>query len=517
MLRRCCVMPLRRNGIVREGGLRRRGQGWRVSGRPANRTASIGLALLSICFCAAAQSGSPPPPKNGNQNGSQDLNREFQAAVSEYQAGRFPEAAAELEHLLPLVPGHFEVEELLGLVYAGESQDAKAREHLEAAVKLKPDSSAARTNLAATLLRSGETDAAKTQLQKALALAPADFEANRNLGELYLRSGKLTDALPYLERAQRTHPGSYANGYDLALAYFLTGRLDRAGSLAQSLLPANNTGELHDLLGEIDEKDGKYLAAANEFQTASHLDPSEDNLFDWGSELLLHRTYEPAVEVFQQASLRYPNSPRLLIGLGMALYARGMYDEAVKALLAAAGLSPADPRVYLFLSKAYDSSPKQAEEVIRAFRRYAELQPGNGLAQYYYAMSIWKGQQDNAPGASLDEVQTLLQKSIALDPSLPDAHLQLGNFYSDRHQYADAIPEYQRAIALEPNLPDAHYRLGVAYARTGEKDRSLAEFAVYQKQRAQHLAEVDKERAEVRQFIYSSKSSPTAASQADKP
>ena len=65
----------------------------------------------------------------------------------------------------------------------------------------------------------------------------------------------------------------------------------------------------------------------------------------------------------------------------MALYSRGKYDDAVKALLAAADLNPADPRCYLFLSKAYDSSPNQAEDVIQRFRRFYELQPGNGLAR----------------------------------------------------------------------------------------------------------------------------------------
>ncbi len=33
----------------------------------------------------------------------------------------------------------------------------------------------------------------------------------------------------------------------------------------------------------------------------AHLDPSEDNLFDWGSEMLLHRTHELAIVIFQQA------------------------------------------------------------------------------------------------------------------------------------------------------------------------------------------------------------------------
>jgi hypothetical protein len=47
----------------------------------------------------------------------------------------------------------------------------------------------------------------------------------------------------------------------------------------------------------------------------------------------------------------------------------------------------------VFLSKAYNSSPLQAGEVIQRFRRYAELQPGNALAQYYYAISLWKGKR----------------------------------------------------------------------------------------------------------------------------
>ena len=69
-----------------------------------------------------------------------------------------------------------------------------------------------------------------------------------------------------------------------------------------SILKKQNTGELHSLLGQIDKKDGKFVAAANDFEAAAHLDPTEDNLFDWGSEMLLHRTYEPAIAIFQQAT-----------------------------------------------------------------------------------------------------------------------------------------------------------------------------------------------------------------------
>src|ERR1700758_2451282 len=361
-----------------------------------------------------------------------DLDRQFQNAVAEYNSGKFPEAAAQLESLLREVPESFEVHELLGMVYSAQSRDAKASEHLERAVHLKPDSTAAHTNLATNYARLGKLELAEKEFKKAVELEPRNFDTNHNLGELYVRSNKIAEAVPYLEKAQRAEPSSYDNGYDLSLAYLETGHLTEAKSSIQQLLKVKDTAELHNLLGEINEKDGQFVVAANEYETAAHQDPSESNLFDWGSELLLHRTLDPAVEVFRQASQRYPNSPRLAVGLGVALYSRGNYDDAVKALIKGADLNPSDSRCYLFLSKAYDSSPNQADDVIQRFRRFTELQPANGRAFYYYAMSLWKGKRAQDPHLDLAQIQTLLKKAISLEPKLAEAHLQMANLLSDQ-------------------------------------------------------------------------------------
>jgi tetratricopeptide (TPR) repeat protein len=437
-----------------------------------------------------------------------NLDAEFKAAEAAYEAGNFPEAAAKLEKLLPSAPESFELHELLGLALAGAAQNGKANIHLEKAVRLQPKSVAARTNLAANLLRLGKLDLATEEFRNAEEIEPENFDTNHNLGEAYVRGGKLGEAIPFLEKAQKLEPESYDNGYDLALGYLLTGKLAEAREMVQGLLKAKDAAELHNLLGEIEEKDGKFVAAENEFELAAHVEPSESNLFDWGSELLLHRTLEPAIEVFQKATERYPESPRLAIGLGMAEYALGKYDDAVKALLRAADLNPGDPRCYPFLSRAYDSSPSQADEVIQRFKRFAELQPRNGLAKYYYAMSLWKGKRAQDPELDLRQIETLLKESIALSPKLADAHLQIGNLYSDQKKYAEAIPEYTRALVLNSDLADAHYRLGQAYVRTGEKQRGQEQLEIYQKLRAQHLADLDKQKAEIRQFVYSAKDSP---------
>ncbi len=470
-----------------------------MSNRSRYQLAFIGTILT----CAVLSSSAQDPQK-------QKLDREYQSAVADYDAGRYAAAADQLERLLPYAPKSFEIHELLGLVYASLSQDAKAEEHLKTAAQLKPDSAVARTNFGTSLLHAGKTALAGEQFIKALQLDPKNFDANRNLGQFYIQTGRIEQAQPLLEQAQKIKPDSYDNGYDLAMADLMLGRLPEARQTVQHILAIRDTGELHNLLGQIDEKDGRYLAAANDFETAAHLDPTEDNLFDWGSEMLLHRTYEPAIAIFQQASNRFPKSPRLFIGLGLALYSRGKYDEAVQALLTAADLDPSDPRCYVFLSKAYDSSPKQADDVIQHFHRYAELRPTDAHAQYYYAMSLWKGKRAGDANVDLQTVQGLLQKSIVLDNNLPEAHVQLGDLYAGQHQYDKSIPEYVRALELNPNLSDAHYRLGTDYVHVGQKDQAQKEFAVYQKLRAEHQSEIDKERAEVQQFVYSEKSDSSA-------
>jgi tetratricopeptide (TPR) repeat protein len=428
--------------------------------------------------------------------------QQFQLAVSHYNSGQYQAAATELESLAQSGPPNFEVEELLALVYSAESRDQNANLHFEKAVRLKPDSGPARANLAVNLARLGKNDQAEAEFKRAVRAEPGDFNVNHDFGEFYARAGKAKAAIPYLEKAQRADPTSYGNGYDLAVAYVEAGMHAEARGQIQALLKIKDSAELHSLLGEVEEKSGNYMAAANEYQRAARMEPSESNLFDWGSELLLHQTLNPAIEVFSEGVKRYPDSPRLAVGLGLALYWRAEYDDAVKALLRAIDLNPADPRPYYFLSKAYGRSQSLADAVIDRFRRFAQLHPQDGRAAYYYAMSLWKGKQTETSSAHLAQVEPLLKRAVELEPAFPQAHLELGNFYAQQRQYAEAIPEYQRAIKLDAKLTDAYYRLGQAYVQLGQKGLAQKEFQIHQKLYQQHLAEWDRDQQAIRQFVF---------------
>jgi Flp pilus assembly protein TadD len=325
--------------------------------------------------------------------------------------------------------------------------------------------------------------AIERQLTDAVKRNPSSFAAHHALGELYIQRGKLQAAIPHLERARDLDPAHYANGYDLSLAYLETGRLDAARGEVARLLRLKDTGELHNLLGDVEERAGNLVGAAAEYQRAAHLEASDDHLFDWGNNLLALRAFEPATDVFAAGVVRHPKSARLHIGLGIAQYSRGLYEAAVTSFCRAADLAPSDPRPYQFLGEMYGVWPDASGEVTKRLARFVAAQPRHAPGQYYYAMSLWKGQGGAAP-VDLARVETLLRRATALDARLAKAFLQLGILLSEQRRWREAVPPLQRAVALEPDAAQSHFRLAQAYQRTGQADLAARELEIFEKLKA---------------------------------
>jgi tetratricopeptide (TPR) repeat protein len=345
--------------------------------------------------------------------------------------------------------------------------------------------------------------ATEKQLRASLQQSPHSFDANRGLGELYARAGRPAEAIPFLEEAYRVEPGQYANAFELAQAYASTAQYEKARDLIQTLLARADKAELHHLMGEVEEGRGDPLAAVREYERAARLEPSEPNLFDWGAELLLHRTLEPAVEVFTEGNRLFPKSTRMLVGLGATLYARGSYADAVRRMCEASDLDPSDSTPYVFMGRMLNVAPAEAADVRARLSRFVRLQPQNARANYYYALSLL--QQDKGSNGPDLEAESLFKKAVELDPKFGEAYLQLGILYADRKRMDEAIGAYQKAIEATPDLAEAHYRLGQAYAHTGEKLKAQQELALYEQVVKEQAAEAEKQQREIRQFVYTSK------------
>ena len=351
-------------------------------------------------------------------------------------------------------------------------------------------------------LQSAQKTVREDTLRATVAQQPESFDANHRLGASLVDEGKPREALPYLKHASRINPGDYDNAYELARACAASGDYEQARASVHALLAKEEKAELHHLLGDVAEKTGDPLEAVREYQRAAQLEASEPNLFDWGAELLLHHAPEPAAEVFSNAHRAFPHSVRILVGLGVAWFVHGSYDQAIQYLGEASDLNPDDPDPYLFLWKIQSVEANESPAITERLARFSRLQPQNALANYYYAVSLWKQLKGPEDAETAAQVESLLEKAVALDPKLGEAHLQLGVLYSERKDLPRAIAAYQQATAVSPHMEQAHYRLAQAYRLSGQNDKAQSEVRLYEQISKEKAAQVERERSDIKQFVY---------------
>jgi tetratricopeptide (TPR) repeat protein len=289
----------------------------------------------------------------------------------------------------------------------------------------------------------------------------------------------------------------------------------------EAAIPPNNNSAAEDVanmhirLAEAAESDGRPLDAVHEYQQAAELQPNEAHLFAWGADLLLHRAFEPAIEVFTKGRRLYPDSVRMLLGLSVATYDQGAMEQGKKLLLEACDLNPADPNPYIFLSKLQEVEKIEPPGWTERFERFASVHPENALAHYYYAVAL--GKQE--PGSeNLAVIESELKTAINLDPGLGNAYVQLGILYSERKDYPEAIKAFQNAIEIAPLPAEAHYRLGQVYSHVGDAEKASKEITLFKQISEQKKSEAERERHKIQQFVYTLRSqSPSPPSPSSEP
>ena len=291
---------------------------------------------------------------------------------------------------------------------------------------------------------------------------------------------KSAEAIPLFEKAYQRDPSDYANGYNLALAYLQSGNTAKSRKVLAALSSRADKAELHNLLADVEEAEGHVDEAARQYEIAARMDPSEKNLLDLGSDLDLHRGFEPALKVFEFGVERYPQSAKLRVGLGVAHYSLGQYDAAVESLCQAVDLDPGDIKALDFLGKMYDVSPQYADEVTKRLARFVQIYPRSSAANYYYALSLRK----RARPSESNGAEQFLLRAVALKPDFADAHFELGMLYEERSQNSEAVREYELATKLRSDFAKAHYHLARLYRKAGRQALARKEFRAFEALRA---------------------------------
>ena len=218
--------------------------------------------------------------------------------------------------------------------------------------------------------------------------------------------------------------------------------------------------------------------------------------------MLLHHAPQPAMEVFAKGNRMFPHSSRMLIALGVAWQAQGANDRALRCLFDASDLNPSDPTPYLFLGKMQNAEIVHSTGFMEKMERFSKLQPENPLANYYYAVALWKRANDSADAPTAAQIESLLNKAIHLNPKLDVAYLQLGILYGAGGNFPKAIAAYQKARDVSPELEEPHYRLADAYRRVGEKTKAEHELQLFKELTKKKSEEAERERHEIQQFVF---------------
>ncbi len=150
----------------------------------------------------------------------------------------------------------------------------------------------------------------------------------------------------------------------------------------------------------------------------------------------------------------------------------------------------------------------QSEAIVQRLARFAQLESQNALANYYYAVSLWKQRKSPDDTENVEKIKSLLEKAVQLDPRLGLAYLELGIVYSQEKNIPKAISALQSAIEATPQLEQAHYRLAQLYRQIGETAKAKAELQLYEEISDEKTKETERQRHELQQFVYEMRDRP---------
>ncbi len=429
------------------------------------------------------------------------MERKFEAAMAAQDKGDLNLEQSLLEELHRERADLFPVNESLGLLYEARERHNDALPLLESATHEQPDSDIAHANFGAALYKVHRTEPAIVEFKRAVQLNPNNASAWQSLGSLLMEENNPAEAATAFSAALKLTPDDPPLQLDCVTALLTAGRSAEARRILASFANPDQSARAQALLGEAEERDKNYIEAGKHFNRAVELEPNEENAWLLGSELLRHWTFDAAVVEFKAAVAKFPDSKRLKLGLGAALFGDSKYAQAIPVfadLLA----GDQDNKEYAgMLGISCTTLMSQPSPGCTALVRYAHSHPKDARASAYAAKYIEKQPEARQQRAQL---RALLEAALAADPKLPEAQCQMGTFLQDDGKWNESIPYLERAIALKPDYAIAHYHLSLAYWRSGRKQEAEAQMDLQKKYSRQQEDDLNRRLREIASFVVES-------------
>lgn len=423
------------------------------------------------------------------------------AALAAQDQGHNEQAETALRALARKYPANFDVVESLGVLYAEAGQFGSALPLFEKACALHGAPALAYANLGAADLKLHRNNDAVRALKHAAGLDAANAQTQSDLGQALMLTKQPKEAAAAFGRAAALTPADGDLSYNWGLALFDSGDPAAAAAVLAKLPDVDSSAPAQSLLGDICEQQKQYKEAAQHYQRAADLDPSEGNLYALGVEFLRHWTFPPAIKVFQFGVTKYPASTRMLAALGIARYSANDYPASIAIFSSLLDANPDNAFYADMLGHMCALLPSDSNGCA-SLEPFAERHPNNPTAAAYAAASILH----RASGAEdLKLARQLLDRALKVDPNLPEANYQSGVLYQQQGEWAESVAPLERAIAARQDFAKAHYRLALAWSHTGQHEKSQAEIALEQKYSEQQKDDLNARFRRITTFLVSQK------------
>ncbi|MGF1541125.1 MAG: tetratricopeptide repeat protein [Pleurocapsa sp.] len=259
---------------------------------------------------------------------------------------------------------------------------------------------------------------------------------------------------------------------------------------SQTLTSETKTDVSYRILGKTQFERGDMEAASQSYRQAIELNPKQPtwvyqhlaNIFSRNNQI------EEAIKIYQYAIELQPKNSSLYRGLAKLQAQKGNREIAISKYRKAIELEPEQPSwVYRNLGNILNEN-QQIKESITAYQKAIKLEPEN-TANY---RSIAKSQFQQG---SVEEAILSYSKAIELEPEQPSwvydnltkllkkqerldqasqIYYQLGQFFTKKRNWKEAIASYYKAIEIKSDFYKAYLNLGDVYRYQEELDLAIS-------------------------------------------
>ena len=425
----------------------------------------------------------------------------YAQALLDFRQEKHAAAWDSLQKILRVAPEHMPSILLAGAVQYSLGSMPQAEQHLKKYLERDPKNLYARKLLAATLLKTHQTQSAIDVLAPALKDPQQDSQLFTLAGETYLQSKDFTKATEYFEKASAIDPKNPTLHTALGVSKLAQGESDRAVAELETAAGLDTKSSKPDVLLvmthlRLKEFD-KALAAAKSLEKEQPDNPLSHNLK--GTAYLGKKDMASARASFEKALTYQPAYFPAVANLAQLDLLEKKPDAAKKRFEAILEQDKKNVQAMTALASLALSQGKNNEATTwleRASQENPEaLKPGVLLATHYLhsgekqkALTLAQKLQATHPGDT--ETLELLAKAqfangdkpgalntynrvIALKPDSAPAQFQLASIHMAMQNQEAASKALKKALTLQADYLDAQLALATLEASQGKHEQAL--------------------------------------------